>query len=197
MESGFPRTWNSCSAFSAVHKYFIIQDLKNFFTMFSCGLQCVIYHLCLNLSLIISLLLVSLPNTSSFTRSHSQLSTLVKRARGTFSIAQHLKETFIVVLFSMFLLSFHPMPHSPAFYIFFFVLWDFFLFFGLPSSKIGFLSCFSYTFIVDENVVGGAFHSAPCRPPLRPNAFVHTHQSGLFEDNIIQNTSRLVVPLNH
>lgn len=92
-------------------------------------------------------------------------------ARGAISIAQELKD-FYCVACVLFFLSALLSPPS-----FRFVLWDFFLCFGLPSSEIGFLLCFRTPRF--------------CRPlPHAASALCTQTRRSLFEDNIIQNTSR-------
>lgn len=102
--------------------------------------------------------------------SKSEMRRFFVRARGAISIAQELKETFIVALF-----SFVFIPRLR------FVLWDFFLFYGLPSSKIGF-SRVSVHLVASKFLIP-SLQAAPHR--------VHRTKS-LFEDNIIQNTSRFL-----
>lgn len=99
-------------------------------------------------------------------------------ARGAISIAQELKDFYCVACVLFFLSALSP----PSFR---FVLWDFFLCFGLPPSEIGFLLCFR------TPCRRRRFCRRPPSPPSRRASALSTQtRRSLFEDNIIQNTSR-------
>lgn len=157
-----------------------------FFRFIFCYQQ-TLHHFCLYRSLIISFLLISLPSTSLFTRSHSQPSTFVKRCpEAHFQLLSIQRRLLLSFYFLCFFLSFSS-PHlaRPTFSIFCFMRFLFILWFTLEQNWFSLM--FFIHFHRRRMSLAALF---TLLPHLRPNAFVHTYRGGLFEDNIIQNTSR-------